>query len=508
MHPPKLIRLRPLNFQESTARLCRLGRSGALAILLSTLLAGCSLVPTYTRPDPGLPEQWLRARDMSLEGAAPVRSGWWRSFNDPILTEIVERSLRDSFTLAAAQARIEEARGTAEMAGAPLYPALNLNGALSRSHQSGAAGTSGGQGSSHSQSLFAQAGYELDFWGKNRATAGSAQALTEATVFDGDTVALTLTASVTDTYFQVMSLQERLALAQKIAADAARLLTLVQTRAAAGVATDLQIEQQRNASATFSAAVPVLRQQLEQNEHLLAVLVGSTPERFTLHAPGLNGIQVPQAQPELPASVLQRRPDIRAAEARLISANYDVGAARAAFFPSISLTAQSGFSSGSLSHFFSANPLTGIAAALTQPIFQGGKLHGQLKFDRAHVDELVATYRKTVVGALQDVEDALSMAQHQQELESADRAAETSARRAAMLAEAQYRFGTADFLSVLDTQRTLYQAEDALLQVHLQRLQSAVALFRALGGGFGSPAVPPNAMNDSLVSDPISGERK
>src|SRR5207253_1116678 len=192
----KMISLRSFDPQEGMARLRRFGRSSALAILLSSLFAGCSLVPAYTRPDADLPQQWLRARDMPLEGAAPIRSGWWRSFNDPALTGLVERSLRDSFTLAAAQARIEEARGTAEMAGAPLYPTLNLNGALSRSHQGGTSGTGGSQSFSHSQSLFAQAGYELDFWGKNRATASSAQALTEATVFDGDTVALTLTASV------------------------------------------------------------------------------------------------------------------------------------------------------------------------------------------------------------------------------------------------------------------------------------------------------------------------
>jgi NodT family efflux transporter outer membrane factor (OMF) lipoprotein len=480
---------------------------------LSLLLAGCSLTPSYTRPDSGLAAQWMRGRDMPLDQAVPVQSGWWRGFDDPVLSSLVERSLRDSLTLAEAQARIEQARGTAEAAGAALYPTLSLNGAIDRTHQNGAGGSSGNSNSniqSSGQSLFAQAGYEIDFWGKNRAANSSAQALTQATAFDGDTVALTLTASVADTYFQLLSLHERLALAQKIAADADRLLSLVQTQVAAGVATELQLELQRNSAATFAAAIPVLQQQSEQNAHLLAVLVGSTPESFTLPAAGVNAIRIPQVRPDLPASILQRRPDIRAAEARLMSANFDVGAARAAFFPSLSLTGSAGYSSNTLAHFF-ANPFTDIAASLLQPVFDGGQLQGRLKYDRARFTELAAAYRMTILVALQDVEDSLSTAQHQQELETSDRIAVNSARRAAFLAETQYRLGTADFLSVLTAQRTLFQGEDALLQVHLQRLQASVGLFRALGGGFGasdSAGAPVVSVSQSAVSAPLSGVHK
>jgi NodT family efflux transporter outer membrane factor (OMF) lipoprotein len=485
-------------------------RMASLACL-SILLAGCSLTPSYIRPDPGLAAQWMRGRDMPLEQAVPVQSGWWRSFDDPVLSSLVERSLRDNLTLAGAQARIEQARGTAEAAGAALYPTLSLNGAINRTHPGGGSGSSSNSGSPTSgQSLFAQAGYEIDFWGKNRAARNSAQALTQATVFDGDTVALTLTASVADTYFQLLSLHERLALAQKISADADRLLKLVQTQVAAGVATELQVELQRNSAATFAAVIPVLQQQSEQNAHLLAVLVGATPENFTLPAAGLNAIRIPQVRPDLPASILQRRPDIRAAEARLISANFDVGAARAAFFPSLSLTGSAGYSSDTLAHFF-GNPFTDIAASLLQPVFDGGQLQGRLKYDRARFTELAAAYRLTILGALQDVEDSLSTAQHQQELETSDLIAVSSARRAAFLAETQYRLGTADFLSVLTAQRTLFQAEDALLQVHLQRLQASVGLFRALGGGFGvsdSSGAPTISVSQSAVSDPISGAHK
>jgi NodT family efflux transporter outer membrane factor (OMF) lipoprotein len=292
---------------------------------------------------------------------------------------------------------------------------------------------------------------------------------------------------VADTYFQILSLQERVGLARNIAESARRILSLIEVQAAGGIASNLQIEQQRNAVATFDAAVPALRQQLEQSVHLLAVLIGSAPEGFGIGTQSLHGISPPDVKADLPASVLRQRPDIQAAEARLISANFDVGAARAAFYPSIVLTGQGGIASGSLSHFFPTTAASDVAASLLQPIFEGGRLQGQLKFDRAHVVELAATYRQTVAAALQDVEDALTTVERLKELEAADVVAVDSARRAFDLANAQFRLGTADFLTVLTIERTLYQAEDSLLQVHLQRLQAAVGLFRALGGGFDPP---------------------
>ncbi|HEV7814803.1 MAG TPA: efflux transporter outer membrane subunit [Janthinobacterium sp.] len=472
-----------------------------LAPALATALAGCSLAPAYTRPDSALAPQWLRGRDLPLAQAVPVQSGWWRSFGDAALDALVERALRDSPTLAQAQARVEEARGTAEVAGAALYPALTLNGAVDRVHNASGANAGIGSGSgSNGQSLFAEAAYEVDFWGKNRAASHSAQALAQASVFDGDTVALTLTAAVADTYFQLLSSRERLALARSIAADAERLLVLVQGQARAGVATELQVEQQRNIAATFAAAVPVLQQQTEQDGHLLAVLVGAAPESFALPAAGVTAIDVPLAQAGMPSSILQRRPDIRAAEARLVSANFDVGVARAAFYPSLSLTADAGLSSASLGHLLSSNPLADIAASLVQPVFDGGQLRGQLAFDRARVTELAAAYRATVLGALQEVEDALSAERHQRELEDADRIAASSAQRASTLAQAQYRLGIADFLSVLTTQRSAFQAQDALLQVRLARLQAAVGLFRTLGGGF-------KDSGDSATAQMTSGEK-
>lgn len=474
----------------------------ALATLAASavLLGGCSLVPVYERPQVDLAPRWNSYQAAPLGVTVPVQSGWWRSFGDPALSALEDRALRDSPTLAQARARIEQARGTARSAGAALYPTVSLNGTLDRVHNGSGTTAKVGSGSSNTQSLFAQAGYELDFWGKNRAAGNAAQALAQASVYDADTVALTLTASVADTYFQLLSLRERLRLAQGIADDAQRLLALVQSQADLGVASNLQVEQQRSAAAGFAAALPPLQQQLEQNSHLLAVLVGATPEQFALADGGVQAVAVPQPQPGLPASILQRRPDIRAAEARLQGANFDIGVARAAFYPSLALTANAGVTSAALGQLLSSNPILDIGAALAQTLFDGGQRQGQLTVSRGRATELAAAYRGTVLGALQEVEDGLSATVHQRELEAAAQDAATSAQRASTLAEAQYRLGSSDFLNVLTAQRTRAQAQDALLQARLGRLQAAVGLFRTLGGGFDAGGDTPSMSSLSSIS--------
>lgn len=463
---------------------------------LALLPAACSLVPAYLRPDPAIPSAWNGAAAQGTQSGLPVSGAWWQSFGSNDLSALEERGLSANYNLQAAMARIDEARGTAQIAGAPLYPAISLNGALDRSNGRGT-----DLKTSRTQNAFVAATYEIDFWGKNRATADAAKAQAAASQFDSDTVAMTLTASVADTYLQVLSLRERVHLAQTIASDARRILSLIEAQQSVGTASEVQVQQQRNAVATFDAAVPVLRQQLDQSLHLLAVLTGNVPEGFDLAGQGLNGVSVPEVQADLPATILRRRPDIRAAEARLVSANFSVGAARAAFYPSLTLTAAGGIASPSLSHFFPmAKGLSDVAGAVLQPLFSGGLLEGQLRLNRAQVVELTASYRQAIIAALQDVEDSLSAVEQAKQLEAADTIAVDSARRAADLAAAQFRLGTADFLTVLTIERTLYQSEDALLQARLQRLQAAVGLFRALGGGFDSEQTEASSASANAVS--------
>lgn len=430
-------------------------------------------------------QSWDGAARLSLADAVTVRSGWWRNYQDSQLNALVERSLQNNFSLASALASVNLARANAQTAGAPLYPNVSLGGTLTRNYKSSSSsGPDNANSSSAGQSLFAEASYEIDFWGLNSANANAARMLARASEFDRDTVALTLTASVTDTYFQIQSLRQRLKLARAIEHNAHHILDLLLAQQQAGVATQLQIEQQRNALATFQAAIPALQQQLETGMHLLATLEGETPEQFVIGDAKIDAIPIPQPRPNAPATLLETRPDIRSKEAQLKSENYSVGAARAAFLPNIVLTADGGLSSDTLSRFLSS-PYSSLAAVLAGPLLDNGALRGQLHANQAAFAKATADYRQTVVSALQDVEDSLSAQQQGALAETAQQAAAGAARKAAVIAQAQYEGGTIDFLSVLDAQRTLYQAQDALAQARLQRLQASVSVFRAFGGGAG-----------------------
>ena len=451
-----------------------------LTVALSLGASGCSLVPDYQRPPVDAATVWITP-SQSDGGGVEVRSGWWRSFNSRELDRLMDQSLSGSFTLQAAAARIMQAKGAAEVAGAPLWPSFSIVGTQDQSR---------GAQNSETHQVVGLATYELDFWGKNRAAAASSAALADASAFDADTVAMTLSASVADAYFQVLSLRERIRLARQLAGDARHVLGLIEVRRGAGTATDLQVEQQRTAVATFDAAVPALQQQVDVATHALATLTGTAPEGFAVAGDGLGSLASPRVAPGLPATLLGRRPDIRAAEARLISANFDIGVARAAFFPTISLTGAAGVGARTLSHAFPPVAATDLGAGLLQPLFEGGQLEGQLRVSRARQVELVATYRQTVIAAFQDVEDALSTLGQVRRQESIDTTAEAAARKAADLAQLQYSLGSADYLTVLSTEQALYQTRDAFLQLRLQHLEAVVGLFRALGGGFEAPGGP------------------
>src|SRR5450830_1735717 len=434
----------------------------ALALAGLALLGGCSLVPGYQQPALPLAPQWS-AKAPSAASADAAGGPWWREFHSAELDGLIARGLNDNYSLKAAVSRVDQARAIAQVAGAGQYPNLSLGGNYQRQNN---------YGSTKKSSVFAEATYEVDFWGKQRATADSSQALANASQFDAQTLRMTLGASIADTYFQVLSLQDRVRLAQSIAAEASQ-----------GPVSSLEVEQQRNAQQTFQAAVPLLQQQLDAAKYQLATLVGVPPEGFEVQQTGLDALQVPQPKVGLPVGLVRQRPDIQAAEARLVSANFDVGVARAAFLPNLSLDLLGGIDTLAGGHIWS------IVGNLTQPVFSGGQLTGQLHADQAHVQELTASYRASIIEALRDVETQLSAAQQLDQAYALDQAAVGSAREAARLAQVRYRLGSTDFQTLLVVERTQYQAEDSLLQVRLQHFQAAVGLFRAIGGDFSVPTL-------------------
>lgn len=448
-------------------------------LLLSSiviLFAGCSLVPEYKQADMAIPAQWS-AHEIALKDAKPISTQWWTEFKSPELNQLMAQALANNQTLAQAIAKINEARSTAQISGSALYPTLTLNGTANFVNRDRT-------NSNAAKSLFAQAAYEVDFWGANRAANNASESLALASEFDADTAALTLTASIADTYFQLLALKERLQLAQQIYSNAAHLLTLVEAQVQYGVTSPLTLEQQKNAVANFAANIPAIQLQISQNLHLLAVLTGQIPGKLVLPDASINQIPMISVKPDLPSALLLRRPDIQSAEAKLKAANFNVGAARAAFFPMLSLTGKYGYTNQSFNNLFSVDPTKTLTASILQPIFNAGALTGQLNYNKARVTELSAAYRQTVYVAFQEAEDALSAAYHIDTQAQHELDATLAARKAYSLAEEEYKVGTIDFLNVLTMQRTLYQSEDSYIQIHLQQLQAAVGVFRTLGGGF------------------------
>jgi NodT family efflux transporter outer membrane factor (OMF) lipoprotein len=448
--------------------------------------AGCIL--TKDIPDPALdvPEGYKAAR-LSTAAEAPPALDWWRGFRSRELTVLMEEAQTVNLDIAAATARFRQADAQARIAGAALLPSLSGTGQETYSRTSGSSSsglTNGGREVvNYSSSL--SASYELDFWGKNRDAAQAAEETAVATRFDRDVVALTTLTTVANAYFQVLAAQDRIRTAQRNIASATRILDAIRQRLQAGTGNDLDVAQQESVLANQRALVPPLRQTLDQNINALATLVSRSPEAVRVAGGSLNQIASPRVTPGLPSELLTQRPDIRRQEAQLASATANVGSARAQFFPSIQLTGQGGYQSSALTSLFQPHAaFFSMVGSLTQPIFDGGRILGNFELTKARQDELLQTYRKTVVQAFADVDNALMSIRQTTEKLRLQREVVAASRRAFQLSEQQLRAGTADIVTALNTQLTLFQAEDSLSQAQLARLLAIVSLYQALGGGW------------------------
>ncbi|CCE10922.1 putative multidrug efflux system, outer membrane subunit (efflux pump component) (TolC family) [Bradyrhizobium sp. STM 3843] len=455
------------------------------AVGLAASSAGCLL--TQDIPDPALdiPSRYKHAA--GADSVAPPALDWWRGFGSKQLTELMEEAQRVNLDIAAAVARFKQADALARQAGAALLPSLSTAGqeTYSRTSGSSASGLSiGGREVVNYQASLA-ASYQLDFFGQNRDALQAAEETAIADRFDRDVTSLTTLASVANAYFQVLAAQDRLRTAERNIASAQRVLDAIKERQKAGTGTDLDVAQQESVLGNQKATVPPLRQTLDQNINALAVLVSRPPESLRVAGGSLDHIRTPRVTPGLPSEILTQRPDIRRQEAQLASATANVGSARAQFFPTIQLTGQGGYQSSALASLFQPHAaFFSLVGSATQPIFDGGRILGNFENAKARQDELLQTYRKTVVQAFTDVDNALySIKQTTIRLEL-QRQVLASSRRAFQLSEQQLRAGTADIVTVLNTQLTLFQAEDVYWQAQLARLQAIVSLYQALGGGW------------------------
>jgi multidrug efflux system outer membrane protein len=311
------------------------------------------------------------------------------------------------------------------------------------------------------------------------------------------------------TYLQVLSLRDRLEIARNNVSNAERVLALVQAQSRAGAASRLDLARQRAALAGQRAGIPDLEQQERAAEITLAILLGRPPQDFSVKQNGLEGIAMPDIAPGLPSELLTRRPDIRRDESRLAAANANVAVARAALFPSIRLTGSTGAQSSALQSLFDGpNLLANLGLSLTAPIFDGGRLANQRELAIAQQQELVQVYRFTVINALSEVEKALGQIESLEQQYKLKRTEVEQARVAFELSEVRYRIGAEDLMTVLDTQRALSDADTALGQLKLQRLQATVTLYKALGGGWqenptSAPDLPALPSEGGAVTYPV-----
>jgi NodT family efflux transporter outer membrane factor (OMF) lipoprotein len=430
-----------------------------------------------------LPTEWHAAPSLS-ETAASVwpDAGWWHAFGSSQLDELIAEAEHSNDDLAGAIARVEEADAQVRIAGAPLFPTVDFgaDGTRERAPVSGV-----GPKVYNVFNPQLTAGYELDFWGKNRALKNAARASALASRYDQETVALTVVSSVATTYFQALELRDRIEVAQQNLQNGQKILDGLKFEQSAGTATGLDVAQQETVVALLSAAVPPLVQQFRQSVYALAVLIGKTPESIDVTSGTLTELSSPTVAAGLPSQLLSRRPDVAEAEQQLIAANADITVARAALFPSIELTAIGGYESSTLASLISpANRVYALGAGLTQPIFHGGALRGQVAYSKARYTELLTTYHKAVLTAFSNVESALVAARQTAEQLERQRAAVAKARRAYQFAQAQMSAGIVNILVVLNTENALFSAQDVLVQVEYARLQTLVDLFTALGGGW------------------------
>jgi multidrug efflux system outer membrane protein len=448
------------------------------ALLLSPVLSGCILGTERPELNLEVPAEYREAQHSRAPDAAVPALDWWRGFRSGELTALMEAAQIYNLDIAVAIAQIVQADAQVGVSGAPLFPSLTGTGTAEVIKDPGLPAIP-------QYNLGLTASYMVDFWGKNRATLYAAEESATVARYNREVVTLSTIVTVANTYFQVLAAQDELRVARRNLAAAERILVLIKQQFTGGTASQLDLSQQEALVSTERAAIPPLEVTVRQNTAALAVLVARAPANFAINGGSMTQIAVPRVTPGLPSELLYQRPDVRQAEAQLASSNFSVEAARAAFFPQIQLTAQTGVQSAALASLFGPGAwYYTLAAGLTQPLFDGFLLESQLKQAKGLQLQYLQAYRKAVLSAFADVEKALvALAQYTRQ-ERLQTEAVTNSRKAFEVSETQLRAGTVNLITVLQTQQTLLIAENTLAQVRLTKFLAASSLFQALGGGW------------------------
>lgn len=450
----------------------------AVSTVLIVALAGCAAGVPYARPAVALPAQWNGGNGAAAVSDVPVPAlsdGWWREFGSSELAALMDQALAANHDLVAARERIRQARVTAGMARSGALPvaAMSMN----------ASGNPDIGGISRQMGL--NVSYEPDLWGAKAAGSQAAELRLQASVYQRDIAVLMLQADVASHYFSALALKQRLAIARVNLDAARRVLALIESRFGKGRGTRLEVAQQRTAVFGMEAQIPQLEQQLAASQSALAILLARLPQDFAIEGDSLAQLRIPPVAAYAPPALLERRPDIRLAETQLAAAHADVGAARAALYPGLNLSA-----GAAAAGVFSGGPIVkSLAMSLAYTIFDGGKAQGGIVLAESRRADLVEQYLKSVLTSLKEVQDGLGEVKSSQAQQRAAEQASVEAQRTHAIASARYRAGAQDLLTLLDSQRSRLQNEESVIQATLARLAAAVNLYRALGGGWDGAAV-------------------
>lgn len=461
----------------------------AITFALLAALAGCVSAPPYTRPDVEIPATWkVEApwREAAPNDAVP-RGPWWRRFGDAQLDALQQKSQAASPTIAVATARLAQARATVDAASAGLSPQLSVGSRVARQRISANRPLTNYAASNATtvQNDFAlsfTAGYEADLWGRVRSQVAAAEASAQQAAADFENVRLVLAADLAANYFNLRGLDIELDVLDRSIALQRRALELATTRHELGATSGLDEAQQQALLDATLTQVDVLRRQRGQFENAIATLVGTPAPLFAIAAE--SGPRVPPAVPlGVPSDVLERRPDVAAAERAVSAANAQIGVARAAHYPSITLGPSVGVDSRSVSSLFDAPSLLwSLGISLAQPLFDGGRIEANLRFSEAGYEAAVGNYRRVVLGAMQEVEDGINGSLALDRALAQAQRATASAERVLRLATDRYEGGVSTYLDVINAQQALLSSQRQAAQLLGQRMLVAVSLVKALGG--------------------------
>lgn len=458
-------------------------RKPMLILPLTLLLGACSLTPDYRRPDVGTPQQWALADNDAPEA---LHSAWWKLFGDPVLDQLIATALAENKDMLIAVSRIEEARAQLGLSEAQAMPQLGLGLSSQKAMTSDQIyGKLPMARTSETDQLALSASYVLDLWGQLRNANASAREKLFANAYNREALRLSLEAQVASGYFHLRALDRQLEIARINLATQKETEKLTLKRFEGGLASAYDYSQARAQTAQTETSLPELERQIILQQNALSILLGRNPgpiPRGRDITALSRDVTVPAG---LPSQLLERRPDVLAAEAQLRAANANIGAARAAFFPKITLTAVGGYESHEL-HALSdpGAAMWKLAAGLTQPVFMGGALRSQLRQAQAGQREMVANYQKTAQSAFREAEDGFANLRLTRDQTEGKRSRADSLGIALRIAKLRYDEGLSSFMDLLDAERVRLQAELDVVTLQNQQLSATVSLFTALGGGW------------------------